>query len=223
MQLDDIRSTKRGQFGNLVLPGHFGEVPYELVLATAECQDDAKLMDTLRRWRLQHEYWFSAIFAISREGTLRWFSRAIVESPSRMLFLIRVGDDYVGHVGLDAFDPETRTMDIDSILRGERAYPGIIATAMHTLMTWAIPEFGLRRFELTVALENDPAMALYDRFGFQEMRRWPLIKAFHDDHMEWITQPPDDDGEPQRHAVRLGLDADRLPSLEALATQKRPS
>ncbi len=91
-----------------------------------------------------------------------------LDDPNRYSYVAEVGGRMVGNIGLE-------------VLRGRRRHVGSIAMAVHdayqgrgvgtalmeAAMDLADNWLGLRRVELQVHVDNEPALALYRRFGFE--------------------------------------------------------
>jgi RimJ/RimL family protein N-acetyltransferase len=153
--------------------------------------DDKYIIHLLTKWRKQHEWWFPAQFKVALEGTARWLINGVVEAPDRLLFMIRLGDAYIGHVGLFRFNFEKRVCEIDNIVRGEDGHKGIMGSAIVHMMRWGSEYLGLRGYDLQTFSDNGKSLALYTRLGFTEVKRVPLVRVEEGDRIEWSEAPAD--------------------------------
>lgn len=104
------------------------------------------------------------------------FEAALEEGSGRQVFGVFVGTELVGMV---AFDREAgrkeqhrahiRGMVVDPAARGR----GIGRDLMGAVMAFAQAQPGLRLVTLSVTAGNRPAIALYERFGFEVFGRLP--------------------------------------------------
>jgi RimJ/RimL family protein N-acetyltransferase len=187
--LTKIQELKHASFGKVVIDCNFNNLRYSLVLLTADCSNNKDLMELIARWRKENEMWFADQFKVTTEGTIKWFKEKVIETPDRLLFIIKVHNDYIGHVGLFRFDFESITCEIDNIVRGEPQYPGIMGNAIIHMMNWGKTILELKGYSLKVLSDNERAMRLYKRLGFVEAKRIPLVCIRGDDRVEWIEAP----------------------------------
>jgi GNAT acetyltransferase-like protein len=200
-----LGAMKQRQFGDVKLRGSHAGEEFQLVPLTADCADDARLMDLLGRWRESAETWFQAIFPVTLEGTTRWVRHSVVNESDRVLFLVDVEGKHFGHVGLYRFDFESMHCEIDNIVRGVPGHPGLFESAIDVMMAWGRATLGLVGYTLQTTSDNRRALSLYARLGFEETRRQPLIQLTNGDRSEWVSAPVDYDGAITRYAVYMKL------------------
>jgi RimJ/RimL family protein N-acetyltransferase len=109
--------------------------------------------------------------------------------------------DRVAFAVAEADDPD-RLLGSASILRVERGHSGeigywlapwargrgVMASAVRLLAAWSFQEFGLRRIELVIAVENTPSLAVAGRAGFTRegvLRDYRENKGVWRDHEMW--------------------------------------
>jgi len=187
--LGKICKLKHNLFGNIKISYDFNNVKYELLLLTSDCADNKELMQLIGRWRKENEIWFPSQFNVTTERTTKWFKDKVTNAPDKLLFMIKAGDDYIGHVGLFRFDFEANTCEIDNIIRGEPAYPGIMYDAIKNMMDWGRNMLGLKNYSLKTFSYNEKAIKLYKRLGFKAITKIPLIQTEGKDGLEWIDAP----------------------------------
>lgn len=188
--LAGFQELKHKAFTEVKLPGVFQDQVYNLVLLTADCGDKVELMELLSRWRQKHEFWFQAQFPISVDRTTAWFRNKVTGMEDRILFIIEINGAHVGHVGLFRFDFDKEICEIDNIVRGEdNIMPGIMGDAIINLMNWGQATFGIKNYTLQTFSDNDRAMRLYNKLGFVETKRMPLIYQTTAEGGEWIEAP----------------------------------
>ena len=108
MVLRKMKDLKHRPFGSVKIEETFGGAPYTLLLLAGGCEQNPEIVSLLARWRKKHESWFPAIFRVTVEGTARWLKNQVIETPDRLLFMIRVDGRYMGHVGLFRFHFDQR-------------------------------------------------------------------------------------------------------------------
>lgn len=203
--LSKILKLKHEDFGKVVVHCKFGGLKYELILLTADCMFNQNLMELLGRWRKENEMWFLSQFNVTTERTMKWFNERVIETPDRLLFIIKVNTRYIGHVGLFRFDFESRTCEIDNIVRGEPEYPGIMGNAVLHMMDWGRTNLDLRGYLLKVLSNNERAIRLYKRLGFIETSRSPMIQVEGKDGLEWTEAPETYDKETDMYYIVMKI------------------
>ncbi|MFA5793888.1 MAG: GNAT family protein [Candidatus Brocadiia bacterium] len=203
--LERIKKLKYSHFGDDIIKGNLNGCEYDLILMTDECAQDQVLMGLLANWRKQHEMWFPAQFKVTVEGTTKWFQKGVIETPDRLLFVIKVKNKYIGHIGLFRFDYDKNICEIDNIVRGEPGCPGLIGDAIKNMMEWGQKNLNLGNYSLKVMSDNAKALNLYDRLGFMEKGRIPLIRIEKEDRIEWVEAPANYTGAIKRYYVEMLL------------------
>lgn len=187
--LQKLKDLKHSRFENTHLKGSHAGTEYKLVLLTEETVNDNKIIALLSNWRKIHEKWFPAQFKVTTEGTKKWLKKRVIETPDRLLFMIKVNNNYVGHVGLFRFNFKNLTYELDNIVRGESKYPGIITDAIRNLMDWGKRELGVKWYILQTSSDNEKALKLYKNLGFRESKRIPLVHIKRKNRTEWVNAP----------------------------------
>jgi len=196
-----ISELKQLPFGEVAIDCKFNDISYKLILLASECAQNRELMDLIGKWRKKNEMWFSAQFNVSIERTTKWFKERLTNTPDRLLFIIKVGDDYIGHVGLFRFDFNTGTCEIDNIVRGEAAYPGVMFNAIKTMMEWGKTTLRLNGYSLKTFLDNERAIRLYEKLDFKKVLETPLIQKQNKDGLEWVEAPEGFDKRADRYEI----------------------
>lgn len=203
--LTKIKKLKNRVFGQVVVAGRMGRQPFILKLLTHSIIDDSSIIALLSRWRKKHEKWFSVQFPVSEERTRKWLSDKVINELDRLLFMVDINGKYFGHVGLYRFDFEKNICEIDNIVRGEEGYPGLMTAAVKILMEWGRNELDLVNFALQTTSDNSRALRFYERLGFTETKRTPLIYSKANEGGEWREAPKDYKGKIDRYNVMMRL------------------
>jgi len=184
-----IHVLKSKSYGSFVLHGKVGDQTFDIIFLTAEKENDTAIISLLSKWRKKHEMWFTAQFPITNVRTKSWFKTLLIDKPDRLLFMIRVSDKYMGHVGLNRFNFKKRTCEIDNIVRGETGYPGLMEAAIKTMMAWGTRSLGVAGFSLLTTSDNSRAIALYTKLGFVTQKKVPLVYKKTSEGGEWVSTP----------------------------------
>ena len=173
--------------------------------ADAEQPEAAAL---LAKWREKANPFFPSQFPVTLEGTHRWLVKGLLETADRILFWVKTADGrLVGHVGLFRFDFEGKSVEVDNIVRGEEGVqPGLIQTAIAAMLDWAFDELGCAATTLRVMSDNERAIKLYRRLGYEEIARVPLKREEHGAAVHWVeVDAPDGDPATARYFVTMRL------------------
>ena len=184
---------------------NYEKLKYSLVPINQKSVDDKKTISLLSEWRVKHQEWFPAQFKVTDEGTKMWLQKQVIETPDRLLFMIQVGKKYIGHIGLYRFNFLHNSVEIDNIVRGENTYPGIMTHAIEMMIAWSRETLGIQIYTLQTHSDNKKALDLYERLGFVEMKRTPLIKQVSPDRTDWVEAPKDFTGKAKKYDVYMQL------------------
>lgn len=143
---------------------------------TVKSLDSEADIELLASWRQASQNWFPSQSAITTEGTKRWLEKALLSISDRILFFVcNEAGEKVGHLGLYRFDYEKRFCELDNVIRGAAIAPGLMTHASRTLIEWATNHLAVSSIYLRVFSDNRPALKLYQKLGFAEIRRDPQI------------------------------------------------
>lgn len=167
--VQDVKSKQK----NLILNGNVGDKKFALELVRSDMCYDLPLLRKLGAWRKANEHWYLAQFAIKTARTRIWLQERVIQDPDRILFLVKVENRYIGHLGLFHFD--NNSCEIDNVIRGEAVLPGVMSIAMGLLMDWAKTKLLVSKFTLKVRSENTHAIYFYKKLGFEKTGKIPLV------------------------------------------------
>lgn len=205
------------------LPLHDGQKQVgTLVPVTAACLTDSRSIARLARWREAAPEAFPSVAAVTVEGTARWLEKAVLGQPDRMLFWVHDTDGKpVGHAGFFRFDPESNSIEIDNVVRGEKGCSrGIMTLAVRALCGWALDHLEVETLCLRVFDDNTRAIRLYRAVGFQELFRLPLVRQEEPGGHRWLEVGAAYRGPVARHFVTMRLARD---GMRLADPRKKPS
>lgn len=204
--LTKIAELKQQPFGRVSLMGKNNGTDYKLQLVTSEVINRADIIQLLADWRKFHEQWFLVQFPITIKRTKKWLQEKVIAASDRLLFMIVIDQVYVGHVGLYRFDWRSATCQIDNIVRGKLGYPGLMQSAVDIMMAWGRKELDLIGYTLQTTSDNRRALSLYDKLGFKETRRVPLIYNKTAEGGQWVEVDSNFTGIAKRYDVHMSLE-----------------
>lgn len=148
-----------------------------LPVAAVHQQDEALLLQ-LTEWRNTHVQAYPTQFVATLESTRAWLKDRLLAVPDRMLFLVLTpAGKVIGHLGFNGCLNEQRLFEIDNVVRGIGGEaPGLFQRAMLAITEWARKTLNVEGFFLRVMDDNPHAIAFYQRSGFVESQRIPLVK-----------------------------------------------
>lgn len=156
---------------------------------TKSTLSDKKEIKMLALWRQKSEDWFPAQFKVTFEGTKKWVEEQLLNKEDRFLFMIETPTGLpIGHAGLYRFNFDEKTCEVDNVIRGEKYIPGIMTHALNVLIKWTKDTLGVKKILLEVFSDNQKAINLYERIGFQEFKRVPLKRVVEKDRISWVEE-----------------------------------
>ena len=204
--LEKVKVLKDNLFYSTLIPLKYNNEESKLVLITRDCINNNMIIDLLGKWRLENEFWFQATFPVTYEGTKNWLLNKLIEEEDRLLFIIEINNEFIGHVGLWRFDFNNYSCEIDNIVRGENKYPGIMFYAIDSLHKWAQSILQIQNFYLQTYLENQKAVKLYEKLGYKIIKIESVVKLDTGNRIEWVRSPQDYTGNIERHEIRMMLE-----------------
>jgi perosamine synthetase len=161
----------------------------------------------LAEWRDAAQEWFPSQFKVTVEGTRNWLDRQVLQQEDRILFMVETKAGVpVGHVGLVRFNCEERFCELDNIVRGNaRLFKGAMTLACAALTEWAFETLGMKKLYLRVFADNERAIALYQRLGFREIQRVPLMRLEEGEVVKWEQVIGEPYHEAERYFVTMKL------------------
>lgn len=165
-----------------------GNVVGELSAIRYQDEHNESLITQLSKWRETAQHWFPSQFKVTHEGTANWLKNQLLDKKDRVLFIVKDSDGaQIGHVGLFRFDYNHKFCELDNIIRGEDGkLKGAMTDACSALSQYALKELFLKDLYLRVVSNNKKAISLYEKIGYQEIYRAPLIfKRLGEDSTCW--------------------------------------
>jgi RimJ/RimL family protein N-acetyltransferase len=203
--LRKIKDLKYAPFGEVTIACQFNNLNYKLILLTSECAHRKNLMGLLGKWRERNAIWFPSQFKATIKRTTKWFKERAIETPDRLLFMIKVRNEYIGHAGLFRFNFNKKMCEVDNIIRGKPKYPGIMNSAILHMMNWGRKNLGVLFYTARTGSDNKKALRLFKILGFVEFKRTPLIQIQAKDGLEWVEAPKGYNKRTKRNAVFMKL------------------
>ena len=151
---------------------------------------DKKTIQLLAKWRDRSNIWFPAQFPVTFKGTKEWAREQLLEKKDRILFFLQIeGQKFpFGHVGLYRFNYSKRACEIDNVIRGKhgKSSKGAMTTGLQLLIEWAFIYLRMNDLYLQVFSDNQKAILLYKRLGFEEISKIPLVSVKENGVTRWI-------------------------------------
>lgn len=147
----------------------------ELCLITHDIAAHHDTVEMLCKWRSKHRDQFLTVFNPSLESTRGYLQNIYLPDNSRLLFLLKEYDTFVGHYGLANISGACA--ELDNVIRSEEVKN---KTFMHqaqlALVRWASEYLNINKFYLQVLSGNFKAIKHYERVGFGIVASMPLRK-----------------------------------------------
>jgi putative acetyltransferase len=135
----------------------------------------------------------------------RW-RKNMAEPPDGMIMLVAVADgEVVAHLGLEQNPNRPRrkhTASFGMAVRDDWQGKGVGTALMRAVLDLADNWLNLERLELEVYTDNEPAVRLYQKFGFEiegtarrfGFRDGKYVDAYHMSRLRPAAAPPDSTG-----------------------------
>ena len=187
--LISLKATAGTPGPTLIIP--VGSPPRALLrpVATRENLLDADDIRRITGWRNRYRDSFLTRFRATESQTAEWLVESAGPNDRKILFMVDMVDDppgnTIGHMGLDFIDWTAGSGEIDAVVRGEEAAPGMMKHALLTLVAWARGQLGLSDIGVRV-LSDNKALVFYTDAGFTEVKRVPLRRVEQGDRILWV-------------------------------------
>lgn len=147
--------------------------------------DDERLVASLARWRESNALAYPTRFPVTLTGTATWLRERVIAAPDRIMFLVHdAAARPIGHAGFALADDTS--LKLDNVMRGEPGAPGIMTTAVTSLLGWADRTLKPAAVRLPVFAHNDRAIRFYRRIGFRDAGVAPLRRLDRGDRVEYV-------------------------------------
>ena len=159
------------------------------------------------QWREENEIGFANKFHGTHNKTENWIDNMLLPREDRILFMVHTLENVpVGHLGFSSFNFETRSCEVDNVVRGVKGVnKGIMSAAMNTLIEWGKQNLDLQKIYLRVLADNPHAIKFYQKLGFEEVERIPLYKRETKDLIEWVEDEEFKKRKPARFHICMKL------------------
>jgi RimJ/RimL family protein N-acetyltransferase len=185
-----VKATATARGPNLTVP--VGE-PVESILRPVSIRRDSLCEADVARltgWRNRFVHVFLTEFEATNERTADWLVETVGPDDTRIIFMVDTPDGRTfGYMGLAFIDWDHGTYQLDGIVRGGAAAPGMMSNALRTMMLWARSQLGLQEARVRVRSDNPAALAFYRKIGFTEVGRAPLQRIEEPSMIRWIEDP----------------------------------
>ena len=166
MEASEVMRLKSGAAEPLAVLDDRGSPIAQLVPITAEMAAGEAIPALLSAWRRRHKHGFLTVFEPSADSARIYLQTVSVPDTTRLLFLVRDAKaGLVGNIGL--CNITAREAEMDYVLRGEAASPGLMHWVHRSLLRFAFETLRVERVYLHVRSDNPRALAAYERAGFQ--------------------------------------------------------
>jgi RimJ/RimL family protein N-acetyltransferase len=144
----------------------------DVVVRQAEAADAGALVALAREVAAEPEGWLLATPDWRSPGEERRYLRAARGHPDAAVFVAEGPDGIVARLSLsrDAHPASRHVADVGLMVAAGHRRRGVGTALLERAIEWA-REHGVRKLELHVFPHNEPAIALYERFGFREEGR----------------------------------------------------
>ena len=142
----------------------------------------------ISKWRKENPTISASKFKVTEERTKNWLNNHVLQNNKRLLYMIYDLDNTpLGHVGFTNINFENKTIDLDSILRGEKNYKkGLMSFCVNKLIEIAYDDLKMQNIKLTVFSDNYSAIKFYEKLNFVGVKKIPLIKIKSHNEIRYV-------------------------------------
>lgn len=143
-----------------------GSLPIALVPVGSWVFAQPGVIEDLALWRDQARDNFFARFESTPAKTKSYLENFAISDQSRLLFLIFLDKNVVGHVGFAGL--KGGEGELDNVMKSPTINaPGLMFEACRALIQWGFDYLDFKSIHLRVTSTNDRAQSLYSRLGFE--------------------------------------------------------
>jgi len=125
----------------------------------------SELPALMAEWRNSASGAFLTEFLATPENAGAYLNRVWIQPSDSLLFGIKVGNSFVGHLGLAHVDGTSAV--IDNVMKGNSTSPrGLMKDAFRRVLEFSRHSLQIDRVELEVLSSNTRAIKLYEEVGF---------------------------------------------------------
>jgi dTDP-4-amino-4,6-dideoxygalactose transaminase/RimJ/RimL family protein N-acetyltransferase len=193
---------------NNVFSDYFNKINVEniMLIPLGENHQESKIFNKLMNWRINSQDWFPKKFNVTLDSTISWYKKQYLEKEDRILFLIESNSNPIGHIGINEIDYSNRSCELDNVIRGEISdVKDIMFKSSKIIIDWTKNSLNMENIYLRVFSDNTRAINLYERLGFIEISRSPLVKLNLDGEEMWEERVLQKHEEVQRYFVTMKL------------------
>jgi perosamine synthetase len=182
----------------LPLAGHEGDL---VPLCEYHAKDRGLIAD-LAAWRRINNWAYPTQFQATYESTASWLRTQVLDVEDRIMFLVsdRPTGTVVGHIGFAQAQEEEKSVKLDNCMRGLKSgYPGIMSSAMRSLISWAERCLGAEEIRVPVFQDNVHMLAFLNRRGFQKAKVLALRRHVEPGRVCYRPIADDDPAPPDKY------------------------
>lgn len=176
---------------------------------TGDMLEKDKTIRLLAKWRDKSNIWFPAQFRVTFEGTKKWAKEQLLDKKDRILFFLKIDSqkEPFGHIGLYRFDFFEKSCEIDNVIRGKdnKQTKGGMSISLQLLIDWTFKYLLIKRLYLRVFSDNERAVSFYNRLGFLELDRTPLVEKRENNITSWVDAVEGAKRDIKRYFIRMYL------------------
>jgi len=130
--------------------------------------EDLETVQRLTEWRKKTMSNFFTQFEATPESMQSYLDRFSISQSDRILFVLRRGENIVGHLGLSSVSRSSAEVDnvMKSQTNSEAPTSAEMVCILEAMLSWAKSTLGVHSFRLQVMGTNVPAINLYEKAGF---------------------------------------------------------
>lgn len=162
------------------------EIDDKTIVTLQPIDNSDETIKLLTMWRNQYWDGFLEKFTATEEGTKKWLMNQVVNNPDRILFMIFLNGEKIGHVGTNRYDEKTNSAELDNMIRGVRnGYSGLMRKIEIAMLEWMFSDLKLSSIGGRLWSDNYKMLNCHIKCGWLAIGVMPFKKVITSDGFLW--------------------------------------
>ena len=186
-----IKEIKKNKTENFIKFEFNGQI-----ISLSVIDDSDETVQLCLDWRNMFWQGYDTKFNGTIQRTRKWIVEQILNNPERIVFMILVNEQKIGHFGITTYTKEDNSVWFESGIRGVRkSLPGLMEAVERKLIMWLFDDVKLSKIKLRLFSDNVKPINLHERCGFITIDSIPIKRIFTEEGWTWDIKKIESDEE----------------------------